>query len=52
MNCLPEWRLLCWIHREIGLVKGKDKKSSMFMLLMKILNTMNDTFDDWPEDPK
>lgn len=50
--CKPEWDLLCWIHREIGLVKGADNKSTMFKLLVHILDTMDKRFDNWPEDPK
>lgn len=50
--CLPEWNLLCWIRREIGLIKETDKKSTMFKLLVEILKTMDATFNDWPEDPK
>ena len=52
--CKKEWDLLCWIHREIGQVKGRDKKGVMFNLLLKIWDTLNDAYDvnDWPESQK
>ena len=50
--CNPEWQLLCWVHRELGLIKLKTPKVKILSDVALILTTMNDTFNDWPEDSK
>jgi len=50
--CNPEWQLLCWIRRELGNVELNATKKQMRSDIIRIVTTMNETFTDWPEDPK
>lgn len=50
--CGPEWKLLCWIRRELQLVKEKDLKKDLLKLIRDIVAVMDREFSDWPEDPK
>ena len=50
--CKPEFDLLCWIRRELGLIKVKQSKKHIMNVIFGIVSTMNNRFDNWPEDPK
>lgn len=50
--CGPEWRLLCWIRRELGLITLKATKAKMLSDVARILSKMDEEFTDWPEDSK
>ncbi|GAJ08596.1 unnamed protein product [marine sediment metagenome] len=50
--CNPEWQLLCRIRKQIGDVTAKHTKSKILVILTNVIHDMNETFTDWPEDPK
>ncbi|GAH94814.1 unnamed protein product [marine sediment metagenome] len=50
--CGPEWELLCRIHKQIGAITMKYTKSKIVVILANVIHDMNETFNDWPEDPK
>ena len=50
--CKPEWELLCNIRRKVKRMLDVKTAKKMHAHLRGIINHMDDTFNDWPEDPK
>ncbi|GAI89564.1 unnamed protein product [marine sediment metagenome] len=50
--CGPEWKLLCRIRSKIRNITLKHTKSQIQEILLNVMDDMNETFNDWPEDPK
>ncbi|GAH91678.1 unnamed protein product [marine sediment metagenome] len=50
--CGPEWKLLCRIRERMMRTKSLTRARDVRVQLRAIIADMNETFTDWPEDPK